>query len=117
MAPGDRFGDLARQNGVKRREVNDRAMRPVDHGLDRDFDAVQVAVDIPRTTLGELVCGVQRNGPREGTVRPPGHRTIPIPMRISGVIVYCDVSPVGLTALGAVAVPGCFVGSFRYDAG
>lgn len=117
MASGERLCDVARQDGVKRCQVNHGALGLVDDSANRHLDAIEVTMRLAGATLRKLVRRVQRNGPGEGTVRAAGHKTIPIPSRNSGVTVYCPASPVGLTALGCVAVPGCFAGSLAYEAG
>ena len=117
MASSERLCDVARQNGVKRIEIDHRALDAIDDGTNRHLKAVQVAMRLARAALRKLVRRVQRNGPGQGTVRAAGHKTIPIPSRNSGVTVYCPVRPVGLTALDCVGVPGCFAGSWAYDAG
>ena len=118
MLPGERLCDFLGQNGVKRAEIDDGRSRGIDDSPDRHFDAIQVAMVGGRPAGGIPVSGVKRDRASQRTLRSPAtHHAKQSPKRISGVAVYCDVTPVELTALDWVGVPGCFVGSRLYDGG
>ena len=99
------------QNAVEHGEIDHAGVRRIGCPADGDLDSIQVTMILRRPTVRKAVSCVQCNRTGERTARPVRHQWMPRPTRISGVIVYCDATPVGLTAFGLAVVPGCFAGS------